>query len=108
MNNSQYRAFVKSLEDVFAALYLVNVGSLTHEQKVAHQIALNAAYSAMLSAQNAQLQALSDETKLELPVLAAATEKMKDQLAGLQKVGKVLKVVNAGLSVLTSIVKLLP
>ncbi|MBI5258191.1 MAG: hypothetical protein HY855_16930 [Burkholderiales bacterium] len=106
MDQAAFTAFVTSLEDIFASLYLLDVGSMSAAQKEAHQVALNTAYIAMLRAQNQELKNLTDKAVKQAGQLAAATAAMQAQLAGLKKVAQVLQVVSAGLNVLSSVAKL--
>lgn len=106
ITNADFRKFVADLEDIFASLYLRDVGSMTNDQKIEHQKLLNAAYIAMLRAQNQELAQLNEAAKGKAAELAEAAKAMREQLAGLKKVNQVLQIVGQGLNVLTSVAKL--
>lgn len=106
MTSTEFKLFVLSLEDIFASLYLRDVGSMTDEQKLEHQKLLNAAYIAMLRAQSQELANLNEHAKAAAAVLAVATIAMQQQLAGLKKVSQVLEIVSQGLDTLISVATL--
>lgn len=103
MNKAQFKQFVLSLEDIFASLYLRDVGSMTGVQKLEHQKLMNAAYIAMLRAQNKELAQLNQQARVKAAVLAEAVLAMQKQLVGLKKVDQVLTIVRQGLSILSSV-----
>lgn len=106
MTNAKFKLFVLSLEDIFASLYLRDVGSMTGKQKLEHQKFLNAAYIAMLRAQNQELTNLNEQAKAKAAILAEATLAMQKQLVGLKKVSQVLEIVGQGLNILSSVATL--
>lgn len=103
MTKADFKQFVLSLEDIFASLYLRDVGSMTSTQRLEHQKLMNAAYIAMLRVQNKELANLNNQAKAQAAVLAEAALAMQKQLLGLKRVDQVLKIVGQGFNILSSI-----
>ena len=107
MQVSEYDNLRKAVEDTFTALYVLDVGSLTPEQRKQHQEALGAAYLAVIRLENKQFSDLTDQAKKKLDSLADRTSALQQQLAGLKKATETLEIVASALDLLTSIAKLL-
>jgi len=107
MNSADYDTFRTSVEDIFAALYMLDVGSLTSDQRLQHQKALSAAYLAVIRIENKQFADLTADALQKLVPLSASTAALQAQLVGLKKAADTLQIVSGALDVLTAIVKLL-
>jgi hypothetical protein len=107
MKTQEYDDLRRAIEDAFTALYVLDVGSLTTEQRKQHQEALGAAYLAVIKLENKQFSDLTDHAKKKLYSLAGRTFALQQQLAGLKKATETLEIVAGGLDLLTSITKLL-
>ena len=107
MNNNEYDSLRIAVEDAFTALYVLDVGSLTSEQRKQHQEALGAAYLAVIRLENRQFSDLTDQAMKKLNSLADKTLALQQQLAGLKKANETLEIVASALDLLTSIAKLL-
>lgn len=107
METQDYDDLRRAVEDAFTALYVLDVGSLTAEQREQHQEALGAAYLAVIKLENKQFSELTDQAKKRLNSLADRTIALQQQLAGLKKATETLEIVAGALNLLTSIVKLL-
>lgn len=107
MNKNEYDSLRKAVEDAFTSLYILDVGSLTPEQRKQHQEALGAAYLAVIRLENKRFSELTDQAKQKLDSLAARTLALQQQLAGLKKAKETLEIVAGALDLLTSIAKLL-
>lgn len=107
MTKTEYEAFRASVEDAFTSLYVIDVGSLTPEQRKKHQEALGAAYLAVIRIENKQFADLTANAIKQLEPLSTSTLKLQEQLAGLKKATETLQIISSALSVLTSIANLL-
>ncbi|WP_209672718.1 hypothetical protein [Delftia tsuruhatensis] len=107
MTEAEYNAFRTALEDAFIALYVLDVGSLSSDQRLAHQQALSITYLAVVRAENKVLSELTASAKNKLAKIAEATALLQKQLAGLKKATEVLDIVAGALDTLTAITKLL-
>lgn len=107
MEVREYDDLRKAVEDAFTALYVLDVGSLSTEQRKQHQEALGAAYLAVIKLENKQFSDLTDQAKKKLDSLAGRTLALQQQLAGLKKATETLDIVAGALDLLTSIAKLL-
>ena len=107
MTDADYKAFRTALEDTFIALYILDVGSLSTDQRLVHQQALSIAYLAVVRAENKALAELTASATAKLEKIAEATLALQKQLAGLKKAAEVLKIISGALDTLTSITKLL-
>lgn len=107
MEIHEYEYVRKAVEDAFTALYVLDVGSLTSEERKQHQEALGAAYLAVIRLENKQFSDLTDQAKKRLDALAGRTFTLQQQLAGLKKATETLEIIAGALDLLTSIAKLL-
>lgn len=107
MNDAEYNAFRASVEDTFTSLYVLDVGSLTPDQRKQHQEALGVAYLAVIRIENKQFAELTAQAIAKLGPLSAATLELQRQLVGLKKATETLQLVSGALNVLASIAKLL-
>lgn len=107
MTEADYKSFRTALEDTFLAVYLIDAGSLTAEQRLVHQQALSTAYLAVVRAENKVLSDLTAQAIEKLKKLATVTTALQAQLAGLKKGAKVLEIVSGAIDTLKSITKLL-
>lgn len=107
MNKNEYDSLRKAVEDTFNSLYVLDVGSLTPEQRKQHQEALGAAYLAVIRLENRRFSEIADKAKQKLDSLAAGVLALQQQLAGLKKAKETLEIVSGALDLLTSIAKLL-
>lgn len=102
-----YESFRKAVEDAFTSLYVIDVGSLTPEQKEQHQEALGAAYLAVIRLENKQFSELTDKAMKKLDAVSERTLALQQQLFGLKTATETLEIVAGALDLLTSIAKLL-
>jgi thioesterase domain-containing protein len=107
MNKDEYENLRKAVEDTFTSLYVLDVGSLTAEQRNQHQEALGAAYLAVIRLENKRFSELTDQAKNKLEALKDRALALQKQLAGLKRAKETLEIVASALGVLTSIAKLL-
>ena len=107
MDINEYDSLRKAVEDAFTALYVLDVGSLTTEQRKQHQEALGAAYLAVIRLENKRFSDLTDQARKKLDSLAGRTLVLQQQLAGLKKATETLAIIASALNLLTSIAKLL-
>lgn len=107
MNKNEYDSLRKAVEDTFTSLYIVDVGSLTPDQRKRHQEALGATYLAVIRLENSRFSELTDQAKQKLDSLSAGALALQQQLAGLKKAKETLEIVAGALDVLTAIAKLL-
>jgi hypothetical protein len=107
MTETEYSAFRTTLEETFKALYILDVGSLSSDQRLEHQEALSVAYLAVVRAENKALAELTATAKGKLKKVAGATAALQKQLEGLKKATEVLTIVAGALDTLTAITKLL-
>lgn len=107
MDTNDYDNLRKAVEDTFTSLYIIDVGSLTPEQRKQHQEALGAAHLAVIQLENKLFAELTDQAKQTLDSLAAGALALQQKLAGFKKAKETLEIVAASLDLLTSITKLL-
>lgn len=107
MTEAEYEAFRASVEDTFTSLYVIDIGSLTPDQRKQHQEALGAAYLAVIRIENKQFADLTDKAIEKLGSLSVSTLELQRQLAGLKKATETLQIVSSALNVFTAIAKLL-
>lgn len=107
MDDGEFEALRVSAEEILKTLYIVDLGSLTADQRKAHQEALSAAYLAVVRIENSALDGLSALARKRLEPLAKSARDLRDQLAGLKKAKEVIAIVAGGINVLASIAKLL-
>lgn len=106
MNESDFNAFRQSVEDIFLALYTIDPGSLTRDERMIHQQQLSVAHLAVIRMENKAFGDLLAEAKGQLGPLAASTKAMQSQLAGLNQASQALTIVAQALNVLTRIAEL--
>lgn len=106
ITNTEFKTLRKQVEDAFIALYGVDPASLSTPQKVMHQEALSAAYSAVVALENAQFDKLTNKARTLLNGLQSSTEQLQKKLAGLKKAAQVIKIATSFLNVFTSLAKL--
>lgn len=107
MTPEQFHDLRTQVEDIFAALYLVDVGSLNAQQRGQHQEALSASYLALIRLENACFEQLTSQVCATLEPLVHSTRALQQQLAGLKQAQKTLELVQTGLKGLTTIANLL-
>lgn len=95
-----------SVEEVFASLYLIDVGSLTPAERALHQRALNDAYIAMIRLENARFAAIAERARQKLAALAPRAHALREALAGLKRASAVLAIVAEALDILGGIARL--
>jgi hypothetical protein len=106
MTTAEISQFRKAIEDTFLALYIVDVGSLTADQRKTHQELLGATYLALVRIENKAFNTLTASALQKLPALSASTIQLQSQLAGLKKATETLQLVAGALDVITSIARL--
>ena len=106
MTDAEFAVFRASVEDIFTSLYVIDVGSLSPEQRKQHQTALAAAYLAIVRLENKAFAALTANAQAMVPQLAASAQALQGQLAGLKKATQTLQLVSASLNILSSIAQL--
>ncbi|HEX4855482.1 MAG TPA: hypothetical protein VFV28_01635 [Limnobacter sp.] len=82
MSNNELDNLQQSVHGVFAALYLVDVETLTLQQKQQHQQALSAAYLAYVKAENLEYTELAAPLEQQLTELAQRVGNLGKQMAG--------------------------
>ena len=103
MNHLEFKTLRQAVEDVFAALYLIDAGSLTPDQRRQHQESLGAAYLAVVKLENAEFEKLSTKALATLIDLKGSVYSMQAQLSGLKSAAEKLDVLTKGLAVLATI-----
>lgn len=106
MTSSEFAAFRDSVEDTFISLYVIDVGSLSKEQRQQHQAALSEVYLALTTLENAVFAEITDRAMAKLDQISGSTLALQKQLAGLKKAAETLRLVSAVLDVFTSIAKI--
>lgn len=107
MSDQDYTDLRTATEDVFKSLYILDVGSMTPADRGKHQKALSAAYLAVVRIENNAFADLTGSAAAKIPELARQAKLLRDQLAGLKKATKVIKIVSDALDLLGSIAKVL-
>jgi hypothetical protein len=107
MDINEYDNFRKAVEDVFNSLYVVDVGSLTSDERKQHQELLAAAYLAVVRLENKSFSDLTEQANQKLESLSAGILTLQQQLEGLEKVNETLEIIASSLDLLTSVSKLL-
>lgn len=107
MNINQYNEMRAAVEDTFTSLYVIDVGSLTSAQRKKHQNEMAVAYLAVIRLENKIFEELTNEAIKLLEPLHEKTKLLQQQLAGLKKAAETLKIVDASLNVLITIVEIL-
>jgi len=91
MSNNDLENLQQSVHGVFAALYLVDVETLTLQQKKEHQEALSAAYLAYVKAENLEYAGLAEPLKTQLAELAQRAKSLGEEMNGLAEPQKQLQ-----------------
>lgn len=107
MNTTEFKKLGAATEDVFAALYLIDVDQLTAVQRRQHQEALAAAYLAMVEAENAEFELLGEQAKQELAELLNRVLAMQEGVTGLKTPPEKLAAVAGGLDFFARLAKTL-
>lgn len=107
MESKEYENLRKAVEDTFTSLYVVDVGSLTPDQRQKHQESLGLAHLAVIRLENKKFSELTEHAKKKLASLSAGALELQKQLAGLKKASETLEIVAGALDIFTSILKLL-
>jgi hypothetical protein len=106
MTAEEFDTFRRSIEDTFISLYVIDVGSLSLEEKKTHQELLAAAYLAVVRIENKAFNELTKVAIDKLAMLSERTQLLQQKLAGFKKAAETLQIVSGALDVLTAIAKL--
>ena len=107
MNDLEFNNLRASIERVFADLYLIDIDTLTAEQRKQHQVSLSAAYLALVNAEHSKLGQLTGEAKTQLTVLAVNLQRLQQEVSGLPTPHEKLEAVAKELSALGRLAQLL-
>jgi hypothetical protein len=107
MNNTEFENLRKSVEDTFTSLYVIDVSSLSADQRKQHQELLSAAYLAVIRLENRSFENLTNDALSRLGALSARARDLQEQLAGFKNAIETLRIVASALNVLTTIAELL-
>ena len=92
---------------VFANLYRIDTATLNGEEKAQHQALLAQTYSSLVHLENTAFEALTAQSKAQLPALLASVAAMHAELGALKNVNERLNAVAKGVDVLGKIAKVL-
>lgn len=106
-NQAQFDQTREAIEDAFASLYLIDVASLTKEQRQEHSKLLGAAYKAVLQIENAAFESLTRDALKKLPAIHERARSLQDKLAGLKTANQVLTIVAGVANLFADVVALL-
>lgn len=107
MNQQEFNTLRAHIEQVFAQLYLIDVDTLTIEQRRQHQQSLSAAYLALVNAEHAAFNQLTDDVKTSLASLLALLQRLQQEVSGLPTPHEKLAVVAQGISIFARVAQLL-
>lgn len=107
MNEQEFNTLRKNIEQVFAQLYLIDIDTLSTEQRRQHQQSLSAAYLALVNAEHATFSRLTDEVKTSLTTLLVCVQRLQQEVSSLPSPHEKLGVVAQGLSVFGRVAQLL-
>lgn len=107
MNKNEYQEMRVAAEDTLKSLYIIDISSLSPEQRKQHQDALAIAYIAVIRLENQNFSDLSEEIIKLLKPLHKKTLALQNELAGLKKVTETLRIVDESLNILIQIADIL-
>lgn len=107
MNEQEFKTLRTNIEQVFAQLYLIDIDTLTVEQRKQHQQSLSAAYLALVNAEHAKFSQLTEKSKAQLPDLASIVQRLQREVSGLPTPHEKLEAVAQGVAVFGRIAQLL-
>jgi len=107
MNEQEFNTLRKNIQQVFAQLYLIDIDTLTVEQRKLHQQSLSAAYLALVNAEHATFSQLAEKTKAQLAGLASVVQRLQQEVSGLSTPHEKLGTLSQGISVFGRIAQLL-
>lgn len=107
MNEQEFNMLRTHIEQVFAQIYLIDIDTLNTEQRRLHQQSLSAAYLAMVNAEHAKLNQLTQEVKTQLVPLALSLQRLQQEVSGLPTPHEKLEAVAQGISVFGRVAQLL-
>lgn len=106
MNQDEFQALRLDVENVFAALYLIDASALSLEQRKQHQEVLAAAYLTVVKLENTVFEKQTSTVKKNLAELKDSVHVMRQGLSGLKSPTEKLDVVSKRLDVLTTLAQL--
>lgn len=104
---TDFEALRQHVEAVFSNLYRIDIATLSGAEKAQHQALLAQAYSSLVHIENTAFEALTEQSKAQLPALLASVAALHGELAALKNVNERLNTVAKGLDVLGKIAKVL-
>jgi len=107
MNEQDFNMLRAHLEQVFAELYLIDIDTLTTEQRRQHQQSLSSAYLALVNAEHAIFSQLTNEVKTSLAALVVCVQRLQQEVSGLPTPHEKLEAVARELSVFGRVAQLL-
>lgn len=107
MTEQEFNALRTHLEQLFAQLYLIDIDTLSAEQRRQHQLSLSAAYLALVNAEHAKFSQLTDEVKAGLAALLIGLQRLQQEVSGVPTPHEKLEMMAQGLSVYGRIGQLL-
>jgi len=107
MNELEFKTLQQNVSSVFAVLYLIDVDTLSTEQRKLHQQALSAAYLALVNAENTHFTQLTVPAKAQLAVLAQHVQRLQQAVSAAPAPHETLLLVAEDLSALARVAQLL-
>lgn len=105
MNPSDLQQLQAHTRAVFSALYVLDVDTLSNEQRARHQQQLAAAHAALVKLENTRIEQLNEAARQQLAALQAGLAHMQAELDGADKPLDVLAAVGDVMDKLVGVVK---
>lgn len=107
MTEQEFNALRTHLEQLFAQLYLIDIDTLSAEQRRQHQLSLSNTYLALVNVEHAKFSQLTDDVKTGLAALLIGLQRLQQEVSGVPTPHEKLEAMAQGLSVYSRIGQLL-